>query len=128
MPPWLSDVQGNVWPGFNKDHQAFLLVSFPKPESGRRWFRMISTEIASAQEVSAFNALFKQVRSRLSGDDLRTLRVISASWTNVALTSAGQRRLLGPGAGAHLPAAFRANRVPFAKSGAGADAVHAMLI
>ncbi len=104
MPPWLSDVQGNVWPGFNKDHEALLLVSFPAPDSGRRWFRTISPEIASAQEVSMFNALFKQVRSRLAGDERRTLRVISASWTNVALTFAGLQRLLGPRAVAHLPA------------------------
>ncbi|MBV9359442.1 MAG: Dyp-type peroxidase [Chloroflexi bacterium] len=127
MPPWLSDVQGNVWPGFNKDHEAFLLVAFSGTESGPKWFRTVAPQIASAEEVAAFNALFKLVRARL-GDDQRTLRVVSATWTNVAFTFAGLQRLLGPAALAQVPLAFRTNRVPFAESAADATDVHAMLI
>jgi Dyp-type peroxidase family len=128
MPPWLSDVQGNVWPGFNKDHAAFLLVAISEPESGQDWLRRLAPQIASAEEVAGFNALFKLVRARLSGDEQRALRVVSASWTNLALTFAGLQRLLGPTAVAQLPPAFRTNRVPFAESAADASEVHAMVI
>ena len=58
----LADIQGNALAGFNKDHQAFLGIVFPKVAPGRKWLASIRTQGATAAEVSAFNAAFKADR------------------------------------------------------------------
>src|SRR5690349_10334124 len=85
---WLSDVQGNVYPGFRKDHQAFALVSFPDRAAGRRWLSEVRRNVASGAEVAAFNRAFKLVSKRL-GDESSVPGVVSATWTNVAFSWAG---------------------------------------
>src|SRR5689334_20417647 len=121
---WLSDVQGNVYPGFRKDHQALALVSFPDRAAGRRWLAEVRPDVASGAEVAAFNRAFKLVCKRL-GDESSALRVVSATWTNVAFSWAGLERLLGAAAVARFPAAFKSDRVPWCQERADA---HALLL
>ena len=64
MPLQPGDVQGNIFPGFKKDHQAFLFVRFPGsiPDlSAQAWLSEIRHSVAAADEVQAFNALDKIV-------------------------------------------------------------------
>jgi deferrochelatase/peroxidase EfeB len=125
-PPWVSDVQGNVYPGFRKDQQAFVLITFPDRAAGRRWLGELRPDIATCEEVEAFNRAFKLIRTR-RGSEPRALRSVSATWINVALSVSGLQRLLGTDATARLPTVFRNNRVPWAEA-RDDDDVHALLL
>src|SRR5207302_10724146 len=50
----LDAIQGNVVPGFSKDHQAFVFVRFGDAAAGRAWLAAIQPDIASAREVENF--------------------------------------------------------------------------
>src|SRR5437763_13502034 len=86
----LSNIQGNIVPGFNKDHQAFMLVHFRETSGGRAWLKALQAEIATAQEVEAFNTLFATINKRRAGAhterDGGVLNVVNATWLNVAFT------------------------------------------
>jgi Dyp-type peroxidase family len=128
LPDWAHDVQGNVWPGFNKDHQAFVLISIPDGAAARRWLRGLALGIASAPEVFAFNTAFKLVRKRLLCDEERVVGVLSATWANVAFTYTGLQRIPGARQLEELPQTFRLNRVPWSEPQADDADVHALLI
>src|SRR4051794_13869445 len=58
----LGSIQGNILPGFNKDHQAFLFVRFRGADEGLRWLRAILPELASAAEVEGFRTAFRSMK------------------------------------------------------------------
>ena len=118
-------VQGNIAPGFNKDHQAFVLASFADGTSGRGWLKAIANEVATSKQVSAFKSAYRAVHQSRTDE---TRLVLTARWTNVALSWRGLERLLGSAAVANFPPTFRANRVPFAQRQSDDDEVHALLI
>jgi Dyp-type peroxidase family len=128
----LNNIQGNIVPGFNKDHQAFVLVRFSGADAGRKWLAALQPEIASAQEVAGFRTAFKSMKERRPPDsahrDGGALRALSAIWTNVALSFVGLGVLTGPRQGGSYPQSFRSNRVPGADPTAVPGEVHAMLI
>src|SRR5216683_4252249 len=137
----LSNIQGNILPGFSKDHQAFVLVGFPDGQSGRTWLTGIQSEIASAAEVMAFKELFKAIRERRIAQgwlspttddeeqarDTGALRTVSACWVNVGLSFLGLQLLTGPANVARFPPAFRSNAAGTAPW-VGPRDVHALLI
>jgi Dyp-type peroxidase family len=86
----LANIQGNVFGGFNKDHQTFLFLKFPDQASGRTWLAKIVDQVATAEEVIAFNNLFKAVKDRRGKEG-----TIEATWMNVAFTFAGLQLLAG---------------------------------
>lgn len=86
----LDQIQGNITPGFRKDHQALLFLRFGDQEAGRRWVKSILPYIASAEEVAHFNQLFRLVRRRVRGQELSLIR---STWVNVAFSSHGLRAL-----------------------------------
>jgi Dyp-type peroxidase family len=129
----LGDIQGNVVPGFNKDHQVFVVVRFRSGEAGRQWLAALQPEIASAKEVETFRVLFKGIKQRREARpsterDGGALRAANSTWINVAMTFEGLCMLSGSAAGANFPAAFKANRVPGAELPAWHRDVHALLI
>jgi deferrochelatase/peroxidase EfeB len=97
----LDKIQGNVVPGFSKDHQAFMLVRYGGLEQGRGWLELIEKDLASAAEAATFKSMFTTARGRLT-----------ATWVNVGLSFEGLRTLVGSQAAARFPAAFRRNRPP----------------
>jgi Dyp-type peroxidase family len=110
----LSDIQGNIVPGFKKDHQAFVFVSLRDGESGRAWVRALHPEIASAEEVSTFNSLFSKLRARRNRNtepDSGVLGVLAATWVNIAFSFRGLQILRDGNDTEGLPAAFKSNRV-----------------
>jgi Dyp-type peroxidase family len=127
-----NNIQGNIVPGFNKDHQAVVLVRFGSGAAGQQWLAALRPEIASAHEVEAFKTAFKSVKERRPPDpehrDGGSLRALSATWINVALSFAGLRLLPGVGNAAHFSQTFRANQVPGADAGEVPGEVHALLI
>ena len=100
----LSNIQGNVLAGFNKDHQRLLFFRIGDGARARQWLASIVDETATSEEVLAFNELFRRARSRRGGEGATP----QATWLNVALTHPGLAAL-GVGAGelALFPAAFR---------------------
>jgi Dyp-type peroxidase family len=128
----LNDIQGNIVPGFNKDHQAFIFVRFRSGECGQKWLAALQPEIASATEVNGFNVAFTSMKNRRSPDpsnrDGGSLHSVSATWVNLALSFAGLRLLPGVGNTARFPAAFRSNRVPGADPSSSQQDTHALLI
>jgi len=121
----LSQVQGNIVPGFNKDHQAFVLVSFPSRTAGQAWLRAVQGEIASAEDAFAFKKAFKAVQEL---SELGRRASIGVRWVNVALSWRGLSVLLGPTEIAGMPAVFRSNQVPFCESKPDDADVHALLL
>ena len=60
----LGNIQGNILGGFNKDFQTFLFLHFSDTAKGRAWLGHMAPEIATSEEVLAFNTLFKQANRR----------------------------------------------------------------
>jgi Dyp-type peroxidase family len=107
--PW-ADIQGNIFPGFRKDHQAFLFVRFQggsaksPSTSARSWLDEVRRSVASAEEVQAFNDLFRVLRKNRPGRELEAAR---ATWVNLGLSYQGLQKL-GAMPDAPLPPSFTA--------------------
>lgn len=86
----LGNIQGNIFGAFNKDHQMFLFLRFPDQETGRAWLAGIVDDVATAEEVIAFNNLFKAAKDRRGKEG-----TVQATWMNVAFTFAGLQLLAG---------------------------------
>jgi len=86
----LDEIQGNIFPGFNKDHVSLLTFSLDYPRAAARTLAWFADEVASAAEVRAFNRLFSATRNRREHEGS-----VSATWCNVAVSA----RLLGALAG-----------------------------
>jgi Dyp-type peroxidase family len=84
-----DEIQGNILAGFNKDYASFLFLHLPDdPQAAQTWLAEIVDEVATMTEVSAFNDLFRQVRSRHHQRE-----TIEATWMNLAFTFTGLRAL-----------------------------------
>jgi Dyp-type peroxidase family len=92
----LDQIQGNVIPGFNKEHQAVVLAHFRDASAGRTWLRRLRHddvwEVTSAEEVVTFRQLRSLAEKRRRGKESELL---SATWLNVAFTLGGLQALLG---------------------------------
>jgi Dyp-type peroxidase family len=82
----LGQLQGNVLAPFAKDHQAFIALRLPdKVERGRAWVTELSDLVATNDEVSRFNSLFKDMNSRRHGEH----GVLKATWVQLLLSGRG---------------------------------------
>lgn len=86
-----ADIQGNVIPGFNKDHQRFLFLRVDDVDGARTWLRWLAPRLSSMQEVLDFRREFR--RERLSSGSARPSR--TATWTAFALSRSAVLKLLG---------------------------------
>lgn len=90
----MDEIQGNGLVGFNKDHQTYLFLAFQRTPAARgavrEWVRALSPFVASANDVYAFNQLFRTLRRR-HGQDPRGL---VATWVNVAFSFPALRDLV----------------------------------
>jgi len=87
----LTNVQGNILGGFLKDHQRFLFCQIGDLAAARPWLTTMAGKVATASDVTRFNALYGDFRVRLGEG------VIQATWVNLALTPTGLAKLLPPG-------------------------------
>ena len=102
----LDEVQGNVFGGFLKDHQTYLMFGIADAARAARWIRESAcNEVATAAEVLKFNALFKGLRAR-RGEHA----IVKATWMNIAFTRRGLE-LLGLLGIARMDEAFAAPSV-----------------
>ncbi len=85
----LDNIQGNILAGFNKDYECFLFVDFPAESDPKGWLGEIAPDVASTEEVDAFNKLFKSVSARRNGKE----GTVKATWMNLALSASGLTNL-----------------------------------
>jgi Dyp-type peroxidase family len=86
-----ASIQGNIIPGFNKDHQHFLFFRIENPRRAKRWLRWIAPLITSMEEVLAFVRAHRAVRLRLGVKE----PPMCAAWVNIAFSFRGIRLLAG---------------------------------
>jgi Dyp-type peroxidase family len=115
----LDQIQGNVTPGFRKDHQDFLFFKLPQetfdtpPDraAARAWLRALQSSIATARDVATFNALFLKLKARIAaaGGTESPERYLRSTWVNVAFTHIGHAALYtgALGTNAQQSTAFR---------------------
>ncbi|HXC68198.1 MAG TPA: hypothetical protein VN638_12300, partial [Nitrospiraceae bacterium] len=85
----LSDIQGNILSGFNKDHQRFLFFAIRDPRATKAWLERLGGQIATGSEVFNFNRLYKQMRKRRG--TLQT--VLETVWVSIAFSFQGLTQL-----------------------------------
>src|SRR5207248_7849232 len=106
-PPLAIDqIQGNIFPGFNKDHQTllFLYIDDPAPFAG--WLTGFVRLVATTEDVLAFSRLFKSLRIKQGGET----GAVQAVWANIAFSFAGLQKLARPDMGldGFVDASFKA--------------------
>jgi deferrochelatase/peroxidase EfeB len=91
--------------GFNKDYECFLFVNFPAESDPKGWLAEIAPDVASTEEVAAFNKLFKSVSARRNGKE----GTVKATGMNLALSASGLTNLgVAPTDIAAFSSSFRA--------------------
>jgi Dyp-type peroxidase family len=93
-----ADVQGNIVPGFNKDHQHFLFLRFGDLDRTRRWLPWLALRLTSMDEALDFRRELRAQRLHLGVREPG----LRATWTAVAFSHAAIAALAGP----HDAAAF----------------------
>jgi Dyp-type peroxidase family len=108
----LSNIQGNIIGGFNKDFQDFIFLKFIDAGKARDWIRTISDRKfgpgianSTSRDVLRFNVQFKALRA----EGVEPEKVITAEWTNLAISFCGFKALGISGRFLNMfPPAFRA--------------------
>ena len=84
----VAEIQGNIVGGFNKDFQTLLFLRIDDPAVFKPWLTSFASVVATAEEVIAFNRLFKR-----TSDRRRYRGSVKASWINIAFSHAGLAKL-----------------------------------
>src|SRR5438270_504272 len=75
----VAQIQGNIFPGFLKDHQSLLFLRIAEPRAFAGWLRGLVPFIATLEEVVSFNRLFKAMRFRRKTE----CQTVKATWINI---------------------------------------------
>ena len=81
-PKVRGNIQGNIIPGFNKDHQHFLFYGLGNIKRAKVFLRWISPLITSMEEVIAWVRLHRALRLRLGVKE----PPMCATWVNIAFS------------------------------------------
>ena len=85
----VNEIQGNIIPGFNKDHQTLLFFEIVDASHAKKWIALISSQISTLYEVQSFKKAYKSIKSRLGADPSDYI----ATWTNIAFSYDGMKKL-----------------------------------
>ncbi|MEU4393067.1 Dyp-type peroxidase [Kribbella sp. NPDC023855] len=86
-----ADIQGNIVPGFNKDHQEFLFLRFGDLDDAREWVGWMAPRITAMDEVLDFRREFRALRLWFGVREPG----LTATWTAVAFSFPGIAALAG---------------------------------
>jgi Dyp-type peroxidase family len=86
----VHEIQGNIIPGFNKDHLVLIGYTVTNISKAKQWFDFISKHISTLYEVYNFNNVFKSIKNRKRSEPDE----ISSTWTNLAISYNGMRKLI----------------------------------
>jgi Dyp-type peroxidase family len=99
-----ASIQGNIIPGFNKDHQVFLFFQLTRPKANKEFLRWIAPLISSMDEVLSFVRAHRALRKRLGVRE----PPLNSTWVNIAFSHRAIAELVGPAdAAAFGDASFR---------------------
>jgi Dyp-type peroxidase family len=98
----VSNIQGNILGGFNKDHQILLFLRISDAGQFRQWLCELTPFVATTEEVLEFNRLFKQLRRRRGNSN-----VLQVTWMNIAFSHGGLHKLAPKTAGEFVDEAFQ---------------------
>jgi Dyp-type peroxidase family len=89
------NIQGNIVPGFNKDHQHFLFYRITDIAGAKSFLRAIARDVTSMDEVLGFVRQHRAQRLKLG---VREPAGLDATWVNIAFSCRGIEKL-GAGTG-----------------------------
>jgi Dyp-type peroxidase family len=89
------NIQGNIIPGFNKDHQHFLFYRITDVPRAKKFLRAMAPAITSMDEVLEFVRAHRALRLKLGVTEPPGLK---ATWVNIAFSCRGIEKL-GAGTG-----------------------------
>ncbi|UXY30580.1 Dyp-type peroxidase [Streptomyces sp. HUAS TT20] len=87
-----TEIQGDILAGFKKDYMTLLFLQFGDMTAARNWLAELVPNVATTQQVAAFNAKFHRARKNSAGDDPKNLK---ATWLGLSLTHPGMLFLTG---------------------------------
>jgi Dyp-type peroxidase family len=76
-------IQGNIIPGFNKDHQHFLFFCMGDIKRTKEWLKWIAPFISSMEDVLAWVRAYRAMKARLGEEP-----PMCATWVNIAFSNA----------------------------------------
>src|SRR5262245_16795645 len=95
----VSNIQGNIIPGFNKDFQALLFLKIEdgkEKESGfrnfRRWLEDLAPRVTTMESVLVFRNFLK--REEWRGKPAEAPPKVKTTWINIAFSYAAFRNLV----------------------------------
>ena len=47
----VNDIQGNIIPGFNKDHETLLFFEIVETSQAKKWVGLVSSQVSTLYEV-----------------------------------------------------------------------------
>ena len=86
----INDIQGNIIPGFNKDHRTILGFIINDCEKSKAWIKTISVKIATLKEVNNFKINFKREKQLLGMEPSE----LKATWINISFSYDGLKKLV----------------------------------
>jgi len=86
-------IQGNIIPGFNKDHQHLFFYRITDVAAAKKFLRVIRPHISSMHEVLEFVRAHRALRLRTGLAEPG----LEATWVNIAFSRQGIEALMGPG-------------------------------
>jgi Dyp-type peroxidase family len=101
----VAEIQGNIVAGFNKNFQTLLFLHIDDSALFKPWLAAFVPLVATADEVIAFNRLYKRTRDRRGYSSS-----VRARWINIAFSHAGLAKLT-PDADAFADESFRSGVV-----------------
>jgi Dyp-type peroxidase family len=93
--PIRQSIQGNIVPGFNKDHQHFLFYRITEFLRTKKFLRAMSPSITSMDEALDFVRAHRELRLKSGKAEPPGLK---ATWVNIAFSCRGIEKL-GAGSG-----------------------------
>ena len=85
----VSEVQGNILAGFNKNYQTLMFFEIVDSREAKRWLYQLQPWISTLEEVISFNRLYKLICKR-KGAHTKT---VQATWVNIAFSFEGLKKL-----------------------------------
>jgi Dyp-type peroxidase family len=90
-----ASIQGNIIPGFRKDHQHFLFLRLGNLKRAKQWLRWIAPMLTSMEEALAFVREHRALRLKLGVTEPAMSPAMSATWVNLAFSYHAIEQLAG---------------------------------
>lgn len=81
----VREIQGNIFPGFNKSQQRLIGLRVTDSAAARRWIGTMADRVATVDEVYRFNQLRRSMLARRG----RESAGLAATWINIAFSAEG---------------------------------------